>query len=189
VSGKTRTAFLLVCAVALLLPAGALAGGKKSTVRAAQECVDADLEPAADNLPRVRAAIVCLHNQIRAQRGLPLLRENARLRKAALGHSRHMVADGFFEHTSPDGDTMVDRIMRARYARADQGWEIGENLAWGTGSLSTPRGAVQAWMDSPGHRANILKRSYRELGVGVMLGVPVSDAAGATYSVEFGVRR
>jgi uncharacterized protein YkwD len=44
-------------------------------------------------------------------------------------------------------------------------------------------------MDSPGHRANVLKRAYRELGVGVVVGVPVSDAAGATYTVDFGVRR
>jgi uncharacterized protein YkwD len=188
VSGKIRVVFVVVFVAALLVPTGALAGSKKS-VRATQECVDADLEPAAGNLPRVRAAIVCLHNQVRAQNGLPALRDNGRLRRAALGHSKQMVSDGFFEHTTPGGVTMVDRIMRARYARADQGWEIGENLAWGTGTLSTPRGAVRAWMDSPGHRANILKRSYRELGVGVVLGVPVSDAAGATYSVEFGVRR
>jgi uncharacterized protein YkwD len=188
VSVKVRIVFVVVFVVALLAPTGAVAGSKKP-VRATQECVDADLEPAAGNLPRVRAAILCLHNQIRTQNRLPLLRDNARLRRAALGHSKHMVADGFFEHTAPGGVTMVDRIMRVRYARADQGWEIGENLAWGTGTLSTPRGAVQAWMDSPGHRANILKRSYRELGVGVVLGVPVSDARGATYSVEFGVRR
>jgi uncharacterized protein YkwD len=188
VSVKVRIVFVAVLAAALLLPTGAVAGGKQSA-RATRECVDADLEPAAANLHRVRAAILCLHNQVRARNGLPALRENARLRRAALGHSRHMVADRFFEHTTPGGATMVDRILRARYARADQGWEVGENLAWGTGALSTPRGAVEAWMRSPGHRANILKRSYRELGVGVVLGVPVSDAAGATYSVEFGVRR
>ncbi|MGH2949583.1 MAG: CAP domain-containing protein, partial [Solirubrobacteraceae bacterium] len=165
----------------------AVAAGDRA--RAAQECADADLEPTPDNLARVRSAILCLHNQVRARDGLPAMRENARLRRAALGHSRAMVADGFFEHTTPRGVTMVDRIMRARYVRRDQGWALGENLAWGTGSLATARGAVQAWMDSPGHRANILKRSYRELGVGVVVGVPVSDAAGATYTVDFGVRR
>jgi uncharacterized protein YkwD len=44
-------------------------------------------------------------------------------------------------------------------------------------------------MRSPGHRANILDSAYRDIGVGVVLGVPVSGAAGATYTVEFGVRR
>jgi uncharacterized protein YkwD len=137
----------------------------------------------------VRSAILCLHNAVRAENGLPALREHARLRRAALGHSRDMVTDGFFEHTTPAGVTMVDRILRARYVRRNQGWALGENLAWGTGSLATARGAVQAWMDSPGHRANVLKRAYRELGVGIVLGVPVSDAGGATYTVDFGVRR
>jgi uncharacterized protein YkwD len=183
--------------IALLAPAATAAAGPKAKVAlgpgqralANQQCANADLEPAAGNLDEVGDAIVCLHNQIRARHDLPALRENGRLRRAALGHSRDMVSEGYFEHTAPEGTTMVDRILRARYAGHDDGWAFGENLAWGTGVLATARGAVQAWMDSPGHRANILKRSYRELGVGIVLGVPVSDADGATYTVDFGVRR
>jgi uncharacterized protein YkwD len=191
---KLRTALIALFAVALLVPAAPVAEGKRSKKREAtpaqvQECVDADLEAASDNLDRIRDAVLCLHNNVRAEHGLPALRENKRLRKAALKHSRDMVRDGFFEHTTPEGATMVDRILRARYVRGNEGWALGENLAWGTGALGTPRGALEAWMSSPGHRANILKRSYRELGVGVVLGVPVSDAAGATYTVDFGVRR
>jgi len=189
---KVRSLFIVLFAMLVTLaPATALADGKHGPViaRAAEECVDADLEPAADNLPRIRAAIVCLHNQIRAEKDLPTLREAARLRHAAVGHSRDMVGDGYFEHTTPEGRTMVDRIVRARYVREDQGWLLGENLAWGTGSLSTPRGAVESWMNSPGHRSNLLKRGYRDIGVGVVLGVPVSNAHGATYTVDFGARR
>jgi uncharacterized protein YkwD len=156
---------------------------------AAQECADADLEPARDNLRRIRRAILCLHNKVRARNGLPPLSENLRLQRAAHRHTRDMVAGRYFEHTAPGGATMVDRIVRARYVRVDEGWMLGENLAWGTGSLGTPRGALEAWMDSPGHRANVLKRGYRELGVGVVARVPVSDAAGATYTVDFGVRK
>jgi uncharacterized protein YkwD len=173
-----RLTALFTLLIALVAPAVAHA-----------DCPDADLEAAPGNLTRVREAVVCLHNEIRADRRLPQLREHARLRKAAVGHSRKMVSEGFFEHTTPSGVTMVDRILRARYVRRDHGWALGENLAWGTGSLSTPRATVAAWMDSPGHRANILKRSYREVGVGVVLGVPVSNAAGATYTVDLGVRR
>jgi uncharacterized protein YkwD len=193
-SAKLRTLIVALLAVALLAPAGSVAEGRKTrkpapAAKVAQDCPDADLEPAAENLGRIRAAILCLHNQVRAEHDLPALRENKRLRKAALGHSRNMVARGFFAHTTPSGMTMVDRILKARYVGEDDGWMLGENLAWGTGSFATPRGAVRAWMDSPGHRANILKRGYRELGVGVVLGVPVSDAAGATYTVDFGLRR
>jgi len=194
-TAKFRTLIIALLAVALLAPTGATADGKRKHHRApapakfTQDCPNADTEPTADNQGLIRAAILCLHNQIRAEHGLPRLRENKRLRKAAVGHSRNMVAKQFFEHTTPSGVTMVDRILKARYVREDQGWMLGENLAWGTGSYATPRGAVRAWMESPGHRANILKRGYRDMGVGLVLGVPVSDAAGATYTVDFGVRR
>ena len=193
-SRKTRTAIIALLAAALLVPTAGGADAKEhkhrsSKAKATQECADADLEPTSANLGRIRTAILCLHNQIRAEHGLPLLREHKRLRKAAVGHSRDMVKTRYFEHTTPQGVTMVDRILRTRYVREEQGWELGENLEWGTGSLATPRGAVDAWMKSPGHRANVLRRSYRELGVGVVLGVPVGDAAGATYTVDFGVRR
>jgi uncharacterized protein YkwD len=189
---KLRTALIALLTAALLVPATTVAEGKRKApaeAQAAHECADADLEATNENLGRIRAAILCLHNQIRAENDLPALRDNKRLRKAALGHSKDMVKDGFFEHTTPEGVTMVDRILKAKYVGEDEGWVLGENLAWGTGSLGTPRGAVDAWMDSPGHRANVLKKAYREMGVGVVVGVPVSDAAGATYTVDFGARR
>jgi uncharacterized protein YkwD len=186
-SSTLRTALITLLTALLLAPAASVAEAKKA--RAAQECANADLEATADNLPQIRTAILCLHNKVRAEHGIPSLRENKRLRKAALAHSKDMVRDGFFEHTTPEGTTMVDRILRAKYVREDQGWALGENLAWGTGSLGTPRGAVDSWMDSPGHRENLLRRAYRDVGIGIVLGVPVSDAAGATYTVDFGVKR
>jgi uncharacterized protein YkwD len=193
-STALRTLTFALIAAALAAPSVADAKHRygnphKMVARAAQACPGADLEPAAGNLGRIRAAILCLHNQIRAQNHLPLLREHKRLRKAALGHSRDMVRTHYFEHTSPSGSTMVGRILATRYVRANQGWSLGENLEWGTGSLGTPRGAMESWMGSPGHRANILQRSFREMGVGIVTRVPVSAARGATYTVDFGVRR
>ena len=193
-SVKLRTLLTATVAAALLAPAATASaavdkGQPRPTARHAQQCADTDLRPAADNLPRVRAAILCLHNQVRARKGLPALKENARLRRAAAGHSRAMVSDGFFEHTTPAGVTMIDRILRTRYVDRDESWTLGENLAWGTGELATPRGAIAAWLESPGHRANLLKRSFREVGVGVVLGNPSSGDAGATYTVDFGARR
>ena len=126
--------------------------------------------PAADNLAEVRAALLCLHNEERAARGLPALKENTRLRRAAAGHSADMVAEGYFSH---EGDgTFVDRILDAGYARRNDGWSLGENLAWGTGELATPRTMMEAWMASPGHRKTIVTRAYRDIGFGVRLGVP-----------------
>jgi uncharacterized protein YkwD len=157
--------------------------------RVAQECANQDVAPTRGNERLVRAAILCLHNQIRAQRGLPALRENARLRKAAVGHSSNMVSRRFFEHTTPAGATMVDRIRAARYVPRNAAWALGENLAWGTGSLATPRGIMRAWMNSPGHKANIVKRAYREIGIGVVVGIPSGESEGATYTADFGMVR
>jgi uncharacterized protein YkwD len=154
-----------------------------------QECANADAAPTEANVDAVRTAILCLHNQIRSQRGLPLLKENARLRRAALAHSSDMVSRGFFEHTTPNGTTMVQRIQAARYTSPRFGWALGENLAWGTGSLATPRAIMKAWMDSPGHRANVVKRAYREIGIGIVAGVPSDHDSGATYTADFGVIR
>jgi len=194
VSRMIRISIVSVLTAALFAPATSIAEGKtksyeKVVARAAAECPDADLDPDATNLGRIRTAILCLHNQIRAERGLPTLRTNKRLRKAAVGHSRDMVTNDYFEHTTPSGVTMVDRILRAHYVRADRGWSLGENLAWGTGTYATPRGAVDAWMNSEGHRENILRRAYREVGIGVVIGVPSTDGIGATYTLDFGVRR
>ena len=157
--------------------------------RATRDCANADLMPAPGNEAVVRAAILCLHNQIRAGRGLPLLRENARLRRAASGHSTDMVSRGFFDHTAPGGATFVQRIRATRYVPRHVAWSLGENLAWGTGSLATPREIMNAWMNSPGHRANVIKRSYREIGIGVVIGTPSAGNDGATYTADFGVVR
>ena len=200
-----RTALFTLLFAGLLLPtatseAGPAKGVYRSAVRAhialgapkaraTQDCPGAGVMPTSANEAVVRAAILCLHNQIRADRGLPALRENARLRRAAESHSSDMVSHGFFDHTTPSGETMVDRIMAARYVSPDVGWALGENLAWGTGVLATPREIMRAWMNSPGHRANVIKRSYREIGIGVATGTPTAGGDGATYTADFGVIR
>jgi uncharacterized protein YkwD len=158
--------------------------------KAPSSCPNADVMPSRGNLDAVRLAIVCLHNQIRGRNGLPLLKGNTKLRRAAEAHSAEMVRAGYFEHTSPTGAGMVDRILDAGYVRSDQGWLLGENLEWGTGSLATPRGALDAWMRSSGHRANVLKRGYRHVGVGISLGTPTGGPGdGVTITVDFGARR
>ena len=151
-------------------------------------CTNTDLVPTAQNVELVRAAILCLHNQVRAQLALPALKDNPKLRKAALGQSNNMVDTGYFDHTSPNGDTFVDRILDAGYAKRNDGWSLGENLAWGTGDLSTPQGVMNAWMNSAGHKANIVKKAYKELGIGIRIGVPTDNGVGATITADFGTK-
>jgi uncharacterized protein YkwD len=171
--------------VALPAPASASPTAKRS-----QQCANTDVVPDAGNVAAVRTAVLCLHNRERSARGLPPLREHVKLRQAAEGHSASMVEQGFFSHDSPGGADMADRILRTGYAR-DQGWSLGENIAWGTGELATAGEIHRAWMRSPGHKANILRRQFREIGIGISIGAPVDADGldGATYTADFGVRR
>jgi uncharacterized protein YkwD len=152
-------------------------------------CSGTTLEPRAENLAAVKNATLCLLNAERAARQLAPLRSNQLLARAAAAHSRDMVVRAYFSHTSLSGADFVERIRRTGYTRAARSWTVGENLAWGTGTRAMPREIVQSWMESPGHRANILNRTFREVGLGVTLGVPVPDGGeGATYNTGFGAR-
>jgi uncharacterized protein YkwD len=152
-------------------------------------CANANLEPAGDNLAKVRRSTLCLLNVQRAKHGLGRLHSNTALRGVATRYAKKMVAQSFFDHVAPGGITFVQRIRASAYIDAGDGYSVGENLAWGSGVLATPRRIVRAWMASPGHRANILNGAYRDIGVGVTVGVPVAGGgSGATYVNEFGTR-
>jgi uncharacterized protein YkwD len=152
---------ITAAAIGLAAPAGA---------SAAPGCAGANIVPNAHNAPAVRHATLCLLNRERARHGLPRLRAQRSLRRAATSYVRSMVHNGFFGHVSPGGSTMVARIRRTAYLRHARGWALGENLAWGPGGAATPAQIVNAWMHSPGHRANILNPHYREIGIGVVRG-------------------
>ncbi len=154
-------------------------------------CQDTQLTPEAAVAERVRAAVLCLINQIRAQHGIAPLKLNGQLDAAAESHANELIADDYFAHVSPTGETPVDRVRSTGYIPSPAaGYIIGENLAWGTYSLSTPQAIVTAWTGSPGHLANILEARYRDTGIAIAGSVPSSlanGAPGATYAQEFGV--
>lgn len=97
----------------------------------------------------------------------------------------------YFEHFGPDGQSPLSRMRAAGYISSPSvGFEVGENIAWGTRALATPRAIVAAWMASPEHRANILDRTYRETGIGVSPRPPAAlseGEPGAVYTQDFGV--
>jgi uncharacterized protein YkwD len=103
--------------------------------------------------------VVELTNKERSQAGLPPLKFNSQLTTAAQAHSQDMAAQDYFGHQSPDGRSPGDRISATGYQLA--GWA--ENVYAGG---STPEKALEGWMKSPGHRANILRADMQEIGVG-----------------------
>jgi uncharacterized protein YkwD len=147
--------------------------------------------PEPGDLEVIRSAVLCLINRERAEHGESPLESSGQLEQAAEAHSREMVAEDYFEHVSPAGETPVDRIRTTGYISSpDVGYVIGENLAWGTLELATPQAIVEAWISSPKHLANILETRYRDTGIGVAPNVPAALAGGepgATYAQEFGV--
>jgi uncharacterized protein YkwD len=157
---------------------------------AAATCAGASAEPGEASRATLARALVCAINAERQSHGLGAVRQSSRLERAALGHSRDMVARHYFEHTTPEGSTVSQRIRRTGYLSSARRWMVGENLAWGAGSFGAPRHVVQAWMHSPGHRHVLLLPSFREVGVGVAWGAPRRLGRRAvTYTADFGVTR
>jgi uncharacterized protein YkwD len=165
--------------------AAAIAGALAST------CTDTELTPEEGNIALIRASVLCLVNRERAENGVPPLKANTQLEAAAESHCSELIADDYFAHIAPSGETPVDRVRDTGYIPGpSDGYVIGENLAWGTYDLATPQSIVSAWIASPGHLANILETQYTETGIGITPAVPSSLAAGApgaTYAQEFGV--
>ena len=104
-------------------------------------------------------------NKIRHEHGLRPLQEDAELRAVAMDHSDDMAARGFFDHRNPDGKRPADRVLAAKLPyRA-----IAENIQMSQSVRNPVQTAVDAWMDSKGHRENILDDRYTHSGIGIQI--------------------
>jgi uncharacterized protein YkwD len=115
------------------------------------------------DLGRVRTEMLAAVNAERRKAGVPPLTANSRLDQAAQRHAEDMLARNYFAHESPERKTVRERAREAGYD-----WRaIGENIAEGQTSVAE---VMKTWMNSPGHRHNILDRDFKELGAGLALG-------------------
>jgi uncharacterized protein YkwD len=132
--------------------------------------VPASAETPAACLGDDEAAAVCLVNQARASQGLRELVTHPLLTQAAEGYARRMSTEGFFSHEDPRGDGPAERMLASRYGtrRADRPWSAGEALGQGTGAYNTPSAIVLGWLTSPSHRAIVLGKSWRHIGIGIV---------------------
>jgi uncharacterized protein YkwD len=169
--------------------AGSLAMGAMAPGASAAGCAGASATPGDVDANTLVQATLCLLNQERSRYELSPLHLNARLSRAALAHSRDMVAHNYFAHATPSGVKPGDRIRATGYFEGTRSWTIGENIEWGTLSLSSPEAAVRGWMGSPHHRENIMHNSYRDIGIGIVVGAPLgADGPAGTYTTDFGVK-
>ncbi|WP_405440932.1 CAP domain-containing protein [Streptomyces avidinii] len=117
-------------------------------------------KPAAPPASGDVAAVLALVNQERAAAGCSAVSLNAKLTKAAQDHSADMASHSNMSHTGSDGSDPGARITRAGYT-----WRTyGENVAYG---YSSPEKVMEGWMNSQGHRENILNCAFKEIGIGL----------------------
>lgn len=118
---------------------------------------------ALEDLAGVRAGLLEMVNAERRRARVPLLRLQQQLNHTAQGYAEDMLARDFYGHESPEGTTVMDRAQAEGY----RGRTTGENLADGAESVDE---VMRGWMESKGHRENILSHLYREVGFGVAIG-------------------
>jgi len=118
---------------------------------------------------KLEKEVVTLVNQERAKQGLAPLKENVQLSNVARTKSEDMVAKNYFSHTSPTYGSPFDMMKKfgITYTAA------GENIAMGQ---QTAASVMSSWMNSPGHKANILSKNFTEIGVGI-----AKDKSGSIY--------
>jgi uncharacterized protein YkwD len=114
-----------------------------------------------DKITLAEDTVTELVNKERAKVGCSPLRTDERLRNAARAHSTDMAKQDYFSHVSKDGSSFVDRIARAGYPRQSA---AAENIAVG---YATAADVVKGWMNSDGHRKNILNCAHKAVGVGL----------------------
>ena len=131
-------------------------------------------------------------NLERRARGLKALVTSTKLAAAAAQHTREMASQGYFEHESFDATPFWKRIERWYPSKGWRSWSVGENLLYSSPTVTAGEG-IELWMNSPPHRANMLSRSWREIGIsaihfesapGEYDGQPVT-----IVTADFGIRR
>lgn len=126
----------------------------------------------------VAAEVLAGVNAAREAKGCAPLVSHDRLQAAAMAHSDAMARKGFFDHTGQRGDTAGDRITAQGYP-----WRrYAENIAAGQTSAQA---VVAAWLDSPGHRRNILNCAYRETGIALTYQADDAPIDGNSYPYRY----
>ena len=121
-------------------------------------------------------AILAEVNRVRSEHGLPALRQDGRLVRAARSHTLGMLRTKRFAH----GD-IASRLKRFGI----RGGTVGENLAWGAGTYASAQSIVRMWLGSPSHRANLLRPGFRRIGLGAAVGRFEGYAGAVVVTADF----
>lgn len=140
--------------------------------------------PGKKKTKQLLKALLCVMNEQRKLAKLKPLKISKKLNKAALAHTQSMISGKFFAHQGPKEVALASRLKKAKYRGA-----AGENIGAGAGPLATPLEMVNGWMHSSLHKANLLSRTWKTVGIGYVAQFPLGPAQpAATYTTDFGVK-
>ena len=140
-------------------------------------------------LTKPERQLLALINHTRARHHLCKLKVAACLQRAANAHSREMRHRGYFSHNSYNGNTFAQRLIRFGFSPSGcKSWTAGECIAWGSGSLGSPRAIFRSWMHSAPHRAVILCGRFRKVGLGRAKGTYKGISGVVFFTLDCGAR-
>jgi uncharacterized protein YkwD len=158
-----KSTFLVFCSLLAFGGAIAIAPNLNATSLAKQQNQISPIRSTnisqSTNRVSFETELLKLTNLERQKVGLSPLKLSSQLTKAAQSHARDMARNNYFSHTGLNGSSMADRAKGTGYKY----FALGENIAAGK---STPEGTIRQWMNSSGHRANILNSRFTEIGFG-----------------------
>lgn len=178
-SGAALFAALLVCLFLALGPRAA---------PAAAACPHAGAHPHDVTLAQLRTAVTCIVNHTRASHNRHRVASNRQLRRAAQKHDNVMLTQDCFKHQCTAEPGLNARIRHSGYTDGQAAWHFAEVLGYD----NTPRQMMKRWLATRYNRRNLLKRDFRDIGVGVGWGAPklgVLDSRFETFTLVLGWRR
>jgi uncharacterized protein YkwD len=131
---------------------------------------------AASRLSPAESGLLRAVNASRAAHGLGSVRLDATLTRAARSHSVEMLRGNYFAHGAFRSRMIAFRV---------RGPFVGENLAWGNGSYASPQTVIQEWLNSPAHRANLLRPSFTRIGIGAVQGTFRGNGGSTVLTADF----
>ena len=182
--GLDLRAVLAACSLAIAACALAPAVSEASLLPPPSACNGQSNTGAAES--QQEDAMRCLINHMRDNAGLGGLQANNSLERAA-GRKVRDVFDCGFSHTAC-GNPADQWAKKFGYTSQTSSWQWGENLAWGAGKRGSARNVLQAWLNSPPHRATMMRGSFDDLGLGLRRGGFSGQGDAAVWVLQVGCR-
>jgi uncharacterized protein YkwD len=183
-ASRTKLVLFAALAGAAALTLGLMARSGVTPANAGSGCANANAAPNEASAKQFKAAIICLVNSERSDRGKSRLDVNSKLNKVAKNHTKVMLNQDCFDHECSGEKSLTKRLKSIGYLKGDS-WAYAENI----GYEHTPRNMVNAWMGDSYHRGNILANRWVDVGGAALKGTPnptKPDSYFMTYTVEFG---